>query len=128
MAVYDGNGIGIRYGHMIRLHSDELAMLFVQLVDRVVSPAAATLIHIPEVGEFGEKRAGDILDRPIAQVREEVVEDRSSQQQPWSKEEGEKHGDCKATTVGVEGEVEQGAILIASRARCRDDGQSNSYW
>lgn len=69
MAVDDWNGIGVCYRHMIWLHPDQLAVLLVQLVDGVVSPTAATFIHVPEVGESRQKRAGDILDGPVAQVR-----------------------------------------------------------
>ena len=71
----------------MRLYSDELAELLVQLEDCQVSPASPTLVQVPEVAELCQEWTGYVLDGPIPDVRQDVVEDRERQQRPRREEE-----------------------------------------
>jgi hypothetical protein len=49
-------------------------------VDGHITTAEAALVQIPEVGELGEERTGDILNGPVAHVREDEEQQRQGQQ------------------------------------------------
>ena len=92
MPIDDWDRVGIRNGDVIRLQANELAVLFVQQENGVIASAHAALIHLPQVREFGQERSGNVLNGPIAQVGEDIVEDGGHKEQPWREEEGEEHG------------------------------------
>lgn len=94
MAVDNGNGIRIGNGDLVRRDPDQLAVLCVCLVDGQVSATQTALVQIPEVGELGQERSGDVLDRPIPHVREDEEEQRQRQQRPRGEEQRQKH-DCR---------------------------------
>jgi len=73
------------------LDSDEFAVLRVGIVDSQITAAAATLVQIPEVGELGEERTGDILYGPVAHVREDEEQHGQGQQGPRGEEQRQEH-------------------------------------
>lgn len=79
MAVYYRDSIWICYGNVVRLYSDQLAIFLVEQIDGIESPSSTTLIHVPEVGEFGEEWSGHILNRPVSKKGKEIEEHWQSQ-------------------------------------------------
>lgn len=64
----------IRDGYLIRLDTDKLAILLMQLVNGHIPSAEPTFVEIPEVGELGEEGTGYILDLVVPQVGQYKVE------------------------------------------------------
>lgn len=92
VAVDDGNGIGIGNGDVVGLHTDELAELLVQVIDGQVASGATALVHVPEVGEFGQEGAGDVVDGPVAEVGQHIEQHGHDQKGPWGEQERQEHG------------------------------------
>lgn len=61
VTVDDWDSIRVRNGNLVRLDSDQFAVLCVGLVDGHVSAAKTALVQIPEIGELGQERSGNIL-------------------------------------------------------------------
>ena len=92
MAVNNGDRIRVCDRNLVRLDANEFAVLCVCIVDGHVTTAETALVQIPEVGELGEERTGDILNGPVAHVREDEEQQRQGQQGPRCEEQGQEHG------------------------------------
>ena len=71
MAVDNGDRIRVCDWDLVRLDADEFAVFCVCIVDGHITTTEAALVQIPEVGELGEERSRDILNGPVAHVRED---------------------------------------------------------
>lgn len=60
---------------MVWLDPDHLAILLMRIVYRKISVSLARLEEKPEVCESCRERSRNVLDLPIADVRQDIVED-----------------------------------------------------
>ena len=100
MAVDNLNGITICDGDMIRLDSNNLAVLFVSGIDGEVASPTTGLVHKPQIGEGGGKGGGNLAEGICAEVGEEVVQDWCEEEYPRREKGGDKHL-AGALDVGV---------------------------
>ena len=77
---------------MVRLNPYHLAVFLVRFVHDHVSLPTTGAVHEPETTEFGEEGTGDLAKTGIADVWEEVVEDREEEEDVDVEKVGEKHG------------------------------------
>nr|POF12806.1 hypothetical protein CFP56_09957 [Quercus suber] len=91
VAVDDGDRIRVSDGDLIRGDAHQRAVLLMQLMHGEVTTTSTTFVHVPEVGELGQKRSRDVLNLVVAEVWEKEVEQRGHEQQPRAKEKGKKH-------------------------------------
>lgn len=97
VAIDNGNSIRVGNGDLVRRDPHQFAVLCVCFVDGQVSATQTALVQIPEVCELGQERSGDILNRPIAHVREDEEEQRQRQQRPRGEEQRQEH-DCRCVS------------------------------
>lgn len=91
MAVDDRDGIGVCNRNLVRLDSHKFAIFRMCFMNGQVAAAEATLVQIPQVGELGQERTGDVLDGPVTKIRQDEEQHRQSQQCPWCEEQGQEH-------------------------------------
>ena len=92
VAVDDRDSIRVGDRDLVRRDSNQFAILCMCLVNSQVSATQTALPQIPEVGELGQERSGDILYRPIPHIRENEEQQRQRQQRPWGEEQRQEHG------------------------------------
>lgn len=91
MAVDNRDGIGVCNRNLVRLDSHKFAIFRMCFMNGQVAAAEATLVQIPQVGELGQERTGDVLDRPVTKIRQDEEQHWQSQQCPWREEQGQEH-------------------------------------
>lgn len=72
---------------MVRLQSDELAILLVSFIHDLVSTSASSLVHEPEVGKGGRERSGDVDKGLVLDVGQDIEYYGQGQESPWRDEE-----------------------------------------
>ena len=75
VAVNRVDGAVVGYRDVVGLNSNHLAILLVQVIDCLVSPSPATLIHQPQVCESCWQRAGNFQKTPVSEIRKQEIED-----------------------------------------------------
>lgn len=68
---------------MVRLQSDELAILLVSFIHDLVPTSASSLVHEPEIGKGGWERSWDIDEGLVLDVRQDVEHYGQGQESPW---------------------------------------------
>lgn len=96
MTVDDGDRIRVRNAHMVRLDPDHLSILLVCIVDRQVALSTTGLEEKPEIGEGSREWCGDVLDLPVADVWQDIVEHREEEDGVRRKQNRQEHREGRA--------------------------------
>ena len=95
MTVDDGDGIGVSDTDMVGLYPDHLSILLVRIVDGQIALSLTSLEEQPQVRERSGERRGNVLDLPIAEVWQDVVQNWEEDESIWRKEDSEKHRESR---------------------------------
>jgi hypothetical protein len=119
------NGICVGNTDVVWLDANQDAVLLVRLVDGQVALPLARLPEQPEVRPRSREGCGDVADAPIAEVWQQVIEDRKQEHRVRCEQHGQEHGgqmDGALLTCVVADVQDQLHLYISSPSSSSDMG------